>query len=285
MILATTTFDFDSDLGVLSSLRLAEARNEELFLLHCVESPLIQLPHFESDFKSELELAHTRAEEQFKRLELSKPPRLDIKVGHPGRTIGEVSRELQASTIILGPHRPRGVFDGLLGSTVDHVLRTVDSPCLRVTRKLASPPRRLLFGTDFSPKSKTSLLKLAQWLSSFSTGLDERPIVLELVYVHAFATGLGGHVQALDFGKLFQELQNEIPKLAHVKTRTRVLGAPTVFEGIQRAAEDLNADIVALGTQGYNVLARLLLGSVAVTCSHRLNFPVMLLSPNIVSQP
>jgi len=52
-------------------------------------------------------------------------------------------------------------------------------------------------------------------------------------------------------------------------------------DGIQLVAEQMEADLIVLGTHGYGALGRAMIGSVSSSVARTVPFPVMLVPPPV----
>lgn len=208
------------------------------------------------------------------------PVTLHVARGTPFRMLTELGDQFGTDLIVLGSHRPRRAFDGLLGTTADRVLRTSRQPVMVANRSLPGPPRRIVVATDLSAVADRALEVAVDWASSWGgaeADADGLPI-LELLHVSAFAhpayrpTAPTAAVRARAEAAAARAGQL-------VRIRPRILSAPLAPEGILRAAEELHADLVVLGTHGHGGLMRTLLGSVASEVARTLPFPVLLVPP------
>jgi universal stress protein E len=208
------------------------------------------------------------------------PVTLHVKTGTPFDVISSTGAALGADLVVLGGHRPRRVFDGLLGTTADRVVRTSSAPVLVVSRTLTRPPRRVVICTDLSPLSDRALDLAISWLRAWSgdgSSDGERPLV-ELLHVSAFAHPShrpGFHADGLRERARMAENAGG----GRFAVRPRILSAPLAPEGIQIAADEMQAELIVLGTHGHGTLTRTLIGSVASEVARTLPFPVLLVPP------
>jgi len=105
--------------------------------------------------------------------------------------------------------------------------------------------------------------------------------VLWLIHVFPHTSDLLGYE---DFEKLFAKrksagqaiVDNALQKLegSKLKVRTELLGGPEA-ESILKAAQDLEADLIVMGTRGLGAVKGLLIGSVSRKVLHYASCPVM----------
>jgi universal stress protein E len=206
----------------------------------------------------------------------SDPVSLHLSPGVPFRSLTEAADELTADLIVLGGHRPRRIFDGLLGTTADRVIRTARQPVLAVNRSLSDPPHRILLATDFSPVADRALEITVDWAQRW--GSPDVGAILEIVHVSAFAHPAYRPVLATEPLQACAA-QAVARAQGRLRIRPRILSAPLAPEGILQAAEELRADLIVVGTHGHGGLVRTLIGSVASEVVRSLPYPILMVPP------
>lgn len=281
-VIATSDLTDESDAALRTAACLAAAEQTRLHLFHCVPRPV--LPYWKDmvdagTSESWLRNAGTQLERQKGRVLTGEDPTAEITVafGSPSIEIGRFARDVSASVIVLGPHRPRVAFDDLLGTTADRVLRTSERPCLLAHRPLTAPPATVLVGTDFSPRARHALELIVDWLAGPLGHPSPDLVIVEILHISAFASLRikPRSVQSL----LRQEAEAARRRLSGptpITIRSRILSAALESEGIASACEQINPDLVVLGTHGYGFLSRALLGSTASTVARTVRHPLLL---------
>lgn len=144
-------------------------------------------------------------------------------------------------------------------------------------------PRRILVGTDFSDYSKEALDYAVLMAKHFGADLYLVHAFEEPVYIPG-VTSLTGP-ETLEWVHTFREAARK--KLEALAGEVRQQGIPvrsTLREGapfreIPKAAEEVQADLIVLGTHGRTGLDRLMMGSVAERVAHRASCHVFLVKP------
>lgn len=80
-------------------------------------------------------------------------------------------------------------------------------------------------------------------------------------------------------GEQVAAARSRLPAESKVKLLPRILSAPLPLDGIRKAAERMDADLIVLGTHGHGALGRALVGSVASGVARTLPFSVLLVPP------
>jgi nucleotide-binding universal stress UspA family protein len=169
--------------------------------------------------------------------------------------------------LVLGAQGQHPVRDFALGSTAERLLRRVHRPVLVVRGQPARGYRQALVPVDFSADSRAAL--------ALAAGLAPRA---ELNVLHAFEVPFEGKMR---FAGVAEERILHYRRAARQDARAQMdelLAGPGLPAGrltrhiahgyapalIARAAQDLGADLVAIGKHGTSALEDLLLGSVTL---------------------
>lgn len=144
-------------------------------------------------------------------------------------------------------------------------------------------PCRILMGTDFSDYSKEALDYAVLLAKQFGADL----YLLHVFDVPTYIPGLA----SVDGPEVFEWIRTlrevEQKRLEDLAEEVRQKGVPVhpilkdgaPFREILRAAEDIAADQIVLGTQGRTGLDRLMMGSVAERVARRAPCPIFLVKP------
>jgi len=284
-ILAASDLTDSSDAGLLTASVVASATGADLHACHSVPNPVF--PYWDGlvddgTRKRWIDEARLDLEWQLRRVlgEEQTFASIEVSIGEPAREINERAAETSADLIVLGGHRSRGPLDDLLGTTADRVIRTSTVPCLVANRALPPAVRRVLIPIDFSQPSLRALQVGADLIASIRGDEAEGPpTVVEILFVSAFASP-SYRPMAIE-PKLAEHAGSVRERLVGtgIKVLPRILSAPLAVDGILRAAEQSEADLIILGTHGYGRLGRALLGSVASGVARTIPFPIILVPP------
>lgn len=202
----------------------------------------------------------------------------------------EVSREIavdailsaatkhNADLIVMGSHGHTGLSHLMLGSVAERTLRGATVPVLVVKEEKAKAAKaigRIVFATDFSAHAGAA----AELAVGFAKALGAS---VEICHVQSMQTQPwmsieppppSDWVEALrrEASERVQEVLAEFTK-AGVEARTHLI-EDTPSLAIPALAEELQADLIVMGTRGHSGLRHVLLGSVAertvrmATCS------------------
>lgn len=287
-VVAASDLSEDSDSGIKAAAVISKCSGGDLVVIHCIQPPVfpywegVLTPAIRQDWETN---ARIDLEWQARRVlgDDFTAVHFEIRVGEPSVEVSRFAKETEADLLVLGPHQPRLAFDDLLGTTADRIIRLCDVPCLIANRPLVTPFRHVLFPVDFSVPSNHCVARGIELLQSsvFSHGDDGSPATqIDILFVSAFATSQPRFFAVTPkLGELVETARSRLPAESGLKLIPRILSAPLPIDGIRRAAESMDADLVVLGTHGYGVLGRTLIGSVASSVVRTLPRSVLLIPP------
>lgn len=185
---------------------------------------------------------------------------VDVVLGPPATVLAREAERRGASLMVMGigRHNP---LDRLLGTeTTLATLRRVRLPVLAVGTTFSRPPQNVVIGMDFSPASKRAAALAVRLLgqSGRATLVHVRPR-----FDHPSSDWrVWDQEYSRSLAPLFAETIAQLgaPSSVRVDTVT-VRGEPA--SALLSYAQQVHADLLAIGTQRHGVLERLLVGSVA----------------------
>ncbi|MEM7098448.1 MAG: universal stress protein [Pseudomonadota bacterium] len=191
---------------------------------------------------------------------------ISVELAQPSDEIVTKAEALDANLIVMGVHNRKGL-DRLLGSTTHAVMNHCDRDILAVHPDSSDIPyRRVLVALDTSDLSNTVMSKARQLAADAEYKLLSVTIPLHTV----FAMSETGHCTSASLTQLDEELNHEVTaKLqanadSHGFTESEIAivrGDPR--EMIIQAAEEMQADLIVIGSNKRGTLNRLILGSTA----------------------
>lgn len=285
-ILAASDLSEDSDKGLMAAAELARAMGASLHVAHGITPPVF--PYWEGTIPDEayaswIDSARIDLEWQVRRVLGDEPGiQLEVRVGDPAQVLADLASALDAELVVLGPHEPRMAFDDLLGTTADRLIRLCAKPCLIANRPLSIPLRQILLPVDFSPPSRhcVDVAMRLLGLGLLSGPGENASATIELLFVSAFATpqprpfAIEPHL-----AQQVEAAKTALPADTSARLLPRLLSAPLPIDGIRKAAERMEADLVICGTHGFGILGRTLVGSVASAVTRTLPYSVLLVPP------
>jgi nucleotide-binding universal stress UspA family protein len=220
--------------------------------------------------------------------------------------IAQAARRENADTIVMSSHGRTGLGRWVFGSVAEDVLRTADVPVLLVPASVQEgssgeqpgPVLAAVGDADLAEEVLEPALELA-------AALGTRLLLVHVVappdrsaaYVHAAADvlpALGDGVPIVGApeslggpdGALLDQAQRHLEDLA-ARLRGRGVAVEVAVElgdpagAIVRVAREVGASAIALATHRRGEIARLVVGSVAMTVVARAGLPVLLVRPRV----
>lgn len=195
---------------------------------------------------------------------------VDIEVydGDPASRIRDLAHEANASLIVVGIGRHH-VVDRVFGDeTALRLARLADVPILAVAEGHAAAPRRVVVAVDFSETS----LRAAR----MAVDLAAPDAVIYLVHVEPRDTAMYGWMPGEDYrddaGYALARLRDRLHGVDGISFQRVVLYGDPATE-LLAFASSVHANLIATGSRGRGLMARVLVGSVATqllrgaTCS------------------
>ena len=185
------------------------------------------------------------------------PARIHVRFGNVATEVSRFVRGVAATAVVMGsaPHRS---FNGMTsGDRAAQLLHLLECPVISVPPGFTSLPRVVTVAMDFSPAS----LRAAQ--AALLVVAAGGAVVLTHVVPSNAESEVTTELHAL-FERLRGELAPFVPAGVTVETR---IASGDVVHGILSAAEDLDAGLVAVGTHGDGLMARLV-GSITERVLH-----------------
>lgn len=293
-ILVATDLSAASDHIVRAAASLAALLDARLHLLHAFDLDLsayaLADPDARPGFQDRVRAAQQQLDDQIRRAVRQgvdvASREVAIEVAH--RAILARAEAAAADLIVLGPHR-RAEHAGFFGTTADRVIRSAEVPCLVVRGPLSLPLGSVIVPIDLSRPARGALDIALAW--SAALGAGPRGADARVTALHVMPTAFDVEGFAFDEAVIAPELHREVqaaldrvdvPVQVHEEVRTGDTPAPEIL----RALYELGADLVVLGTHGYGVVRRALIGSVASAVARDASCPVLLVPPGLwLDQP
>jgi nucleotide-binding universal stress UspA family protein len=284
-IVAGSALDARSDEVVAAAWKMAAATGSELVIVHAVPLPHL-VPGMPVQPVHPIETLAARAqhdlEEQARRLRPAGSPQalLRVETGVPDAVLANAALELGARLMVLGATTSHGRLGKLLGSTAERLLQAAPAPVLVVRDELPVPPRTVLAPLDLSMLAYDAFVSGLELLRDLDgDAAARRPAIrCEMLCVVA---PLEGEKEARPAA--LQQAQAGIESIAAQVETPGVRFAPRVLAGeprdqILRTLEELDCDLVLLGTRGAGGLHRRL-GVVATDVAREAPCSVLLIPP------
>jgi nucleotide-binding universal stress UspA family protein len=294
-LLAATDLSPAADPVLRAAGAIALRTGAALHVIHAFDlppSPYLDARGGETTFPGRIESARLALQAQVERTVPAgvtvAEQRIEIYAAH--RAIAEYATALEVGLVVIGPHTHAGLAAGVLGSTADRLIRTLQAPCLIVRGEFVLPLRRVLVPVDLSEAARPALvhaLRCADTLGHTAQSRETEVVVVHVVprlddvpqlpFDHAtVAPGVNAEVEAA---------VQAAGAPRHVALREEVLWGDNPADEIVSLAQREWMDLVVVATHGHGALARALVGSTASAVSRRAPCSVLLVPPALWLRP
>ena len=279
-IISPVDFSDTTDAGLAPAISLATEFGSELVLLHVLNFPYPQMdggtPAFDLErYYVEMEQGAEAGllalvDEQTRQYAST---RARVERGVPHREIVRVADDEGADLIVMPTHGRTGMQHMIFGSTAEKVVRLAPCPVLTVCPKEPPhplTPERILLATDFSDTADQALKEALALACRYRAALT-------LLHVVTLWDSDPAN-PAWRFPAVPAEYRESVVDVAQEQLEGRrarcqeesleldtllVRGFDPAAEIVRVAVEDLDADLIVMGTHGHTGLAHALLGSIA----------------------
>lgn len=280
-VLYATDFSENSTTALNWAIAIAKAHTALLSVLHV--APVTSIASLPLGIQDEIARSLELIEEQVRVAGVEVASQWQT-----GRPWEGISAEAQDHDLVVIGARGHTPFLNLpLGSTADRVLRTAGAPVLTVhheERRFDHMPHNAVVPTDFSESASFALDAVVRL---FAIPSGEK---LNITLLHAWRP-------LVEYGDVYgampppnpyvgteEQAMEMLQRLAMKAGTESVIVTPVIRQGypakvIMEGTETVDAEFVAMGTQGHSGLARLMLGSVAERVVHRVRCPVLSINP------
>jgi nucleotide-binding universal stress UspA family protein len=277
-ILLATDDSGDAELAATTAVSLAKSTGSELHVVH-VWRPVPSV-HFDALIRQEMEReAQEILDEQVKKIEGlgATVAQAHLREGSTYEEIVAFAEEIEAGLIAVGSRGRGRIRRLLMGSISDALVRHATCPVVVVRWKPVVFPAKILLATDASEEATLAFQTAAD--------LSERT-GSELHVIHVGEVPLVYHPERHGYGAEYEEHEREARQLLEAQVE-RIKGAGVTVaqahlrmgradEEIVVLAEELGADLVAMGSRGLGGVRRGLMGSISDSVVRHAHCPVLI---------
>ena len=255
-ILVPTDFSDSANNATRAAADIARKTNAELILLHIIELPQEGTDAVQQGFEIP-EIMFFKQHAEQKLTEASTAPELHgltvyavLKLGRTLHNVTEVAEVNDVDLIVMGSHGASGYKEFFIGSNAEKIVRNSQTPVL-VVKNDASELKyeKVIFATDFLVENEAALAKAINVLTSF----EIKPHFLMVNTVNNFKPTHVAEEIALNFFK-----ENNITNYDFT-----IYNDLDIEKGIINVAENVNADLIAMGTHGRKGFSKFINGSIS----------------------
>lgn len=258
-ILVPTDFSECAYQATKVAAEIATQTEATLYLLHIIDIPMsdtnTNIGMVNADIPEAIFLMK-RTKQQFESLLkdpiFEKVPHVIESVDFSGTYAGvlEKSKELEIDLIVMGSHGSKGIKEFLIGSNTERVINLATCPVLAVKKyQPISIISNIVFASDFSDEAINTYNDLLPVFNVFKSNLHLLKVTTPLNFEPTYKS-----IAAI---KSFSDKV----KLGDVTIAT--YADYSEEEGIQHYAEEVNAGIIALGTNARSGLGQFFRGNLA----------------------
>jgi nucleotide-binding universal stress UspA family protein len=277
-ILLATDDSGDAELAATTAVSLAKSTGSELHVVH-VWRPVPSV-HFDALIRQEMQReAQKILDGQVKKIEglgatVAEAP---LREGSTYEEIVALATEIGVGLIAVGSRGRGRIRRLLMGSVSDAVVRQAHCPVIVVRWKPVAFPAKILLATDGSEEATLATQTVAD--------LGERT-GSELHVIHVGEVPLVYHPERHGYGAEYEEHEREARQLLEAQVERMKATGVTVAQAHLRMgradeeivvlAEELGADLIAMGGRGLGGVRRALMGSVSDSVVRHAHCPVLI---------
>ena len=188
-----------------------------------------------------------------------------VEIGNPYQSISKAIADHKADLVVMGSKGASGIDEVLIGSNTEKVVRHAKCPVITI-------------------KSEVKLHEIQNIVLATNLREVQSRLIEELKKLQAL-TGAKLHLVKINTTNDFhtqRQMQDEFVRYINdhqlANVHTAIYNETSEEEGILAYAEDVNADMIAIGTHGRTGLLHLLSGSIAEDLVNHSQIPVWTLS-------
>ncbi|WP_185153584.1 universal stress protein [Fulvivirga lutimaris] len=271
-ILVPTDFSQQAENATAIAANLAEKTKSTIILLHVIEDNAISMVSYTGELampgiedRLYIYKLIEKAKHQFQELRGKYPGvtfQEEIKIGNPYYGVQEIIKDFEIDLILMGTKGASGMQEFLIGSNAEKVVRNAKCPVLTVHDDMNELKlNTVAFATDGKIGGGEHLKVLKKLRQFFDFDIY-------LVRVNTPNNFLTDRDSTLELKAFADNNQLDNYKL-------RIYNDVTEEEGILHFANEVNADLIVMGTHGRTGLAHLIGGSIAEEVVNHTKRPVL----------
>ena len=269
-ILVPTDFSPQAENALKVAVQMAKRFNSEIFLLHMLELPLVNVNPVSGSSSNELPEAlffMKLAKKRFKEL-MTQDYLKGIKIHETVEFhqafegIMEMSQKHNCDIIIMGSHGATGLKEIFIGSNAEKVVRNSTIPVMIIKNNHPNfEVNNLVFATDCNLKNKHTLSKVKKFAEKFDATLHLAYIntANNFVIEEEAQKGLKDFIKGEDLKNYTLNIYNDI----------------SVEKGILNFAIGINAELIGISTHGRKGLDHFFNGSISEDLVNHAKIPIV----------
>jgi nucleotide-binding universal stress UspA family protein len=276
-VLLATDDSGDAELAATTAVSLAKSTSSEVHVVH-VWRPVPSV-HFDALIRQEMRReAQAILDEQVKKIEGvgGTVAEAHLREGSASEEIVALAAEIGVGLVAVGSRGRGRIRRALMGSVSDAVVRHAHCPVMVVRWKPVAFPAKVLLATDGSEEATVA--------TQIVTDLGKKT-GSELHVVHVGEIPITHYPDRFGYRALYEEHEREARQLLETQVESIKAAAATVAqehlrmgkadEEVVVLAEELGADLIAMGGRGLGGVKRALMGSVSDSVVRHAHCPVL----------
>jgi nucleotide-binding universal stress UspA family protein len=276
-ILLATDGSEDAELAATTVVGLARNTASELHVVHTWRT--VPSVHFDALVRQEMEReAQEVLDEQVKQIEGLGGTLAQARLSEGGASeeIVALAEEIGVGLVAMGSRGRGRIRRALMGSVSDAVVRHAHCPVMVVRWKPVAFPAKVLLATDGSEEATVA----AQIVTDLGKKTGS-----EVHVVHVGEIPITHYPDRFGYRALYEEHEREARQLLETQVESIKAAAATVAqehlrmgkadEEVVVLAEELGADLIAMGGRGLGGVKRALMGSVSDSVVRHAHCPVL----------
>ncbi|WP_405609633.1 universal stress protein [Polaribacter sp. Asnod1-A03] len=268
-ILVPIDFSKTSEYASIIASKIAEKTNATVYLIHLIELPkgVVDMGT-SSKFSIPESMLYLRKVKE-KILLLKKEffyeditVKYFIKLNSPFEGIQKYADKIDADLIIMGSKGHSNLDEIIIGSNTEKIVRNSKKPVIIVKKNPENfRLKKIVFASNFNEDNKEIFSKIVNFSNTFNSKIH----LLKVNTPANFQETVKAKEQIKDFIKDYN-----LPK-----SKINIYSDVSVEKGILNFSEEVNADLIAIGTHGRSGLAHFFTGSVTKNLSKNSLKPMM----------
>jgi nucleotide-binding universal stress UspA family protein len=276
-VLLATDDSGDAELAATTAVSLAKSTSSEVHVVH-VWRPVPSV-HFDALIRQEMRReAQAILDEQVKKIEGvgGTVAEAHLREGSASEEIVALAAEIGVGLVAVGSRGRGRIRRALMGSVSDAVVRHAHCPVMVVRWKPVAFPAKVLLATDGSEEATVA----AQIVTDLGKKTGS-----EVHVVHVGEIPITHYPDRFGYRALYEEHEREARQLLETQVESIKAAAATVAqehlrmgkadEEVVVLAEELGADLIAMGGRGLGGVKRALMGSVSDSVVRHAHCPVL----------
>jgi len=255
-ILVPTDFSDQANAAVNLAIDIAEKFNAEIHLIHIMAIP-IDWPRQNNDEKLYPDISKN-INQKTRKLDILKNDVIDAGVAcnslilfnEDQSGIANYAQKNLVDLIVMGSKGSSGLKELVVGSNAEKAIRFAKCPVMIIkTPVLLRNVKKILFATDLN----SSQNEIAQLAKKWSENLSSELIISKL----------NTHYRWVDSLKFVEEIESFASENEIDNFTAKIYDTDYLEDGIVKCAEEVDADMIIMGTHQRTGLAHIIAGSVA----------------------